>query len=82
MNDGNPNQIKEAGSLLVEAVVDQADSTLNEAKNMITDKMKCIQEKACEAQKCTENYVKDNPWKTIGLAIGVGYILRLICQRR
>jgi len=34
------------------------------------------------AAKATENYVKDNPWKAIGIAAAAGFVLRILVTRR
>jgi ElaB/YqjD/DUF883 family membrane-anchored ribosome-binding protein len=38
--------------------------------------------KAKEAAKATDRYVHENPWKTVGIAGGVGLLIGMLISRR
>ncbi|QSI76453.1 MULTISPECIES: YqjD family protein [Niveibacterium] len=38
--------------------------------------------KAKEVAKATDNYVHENPWQSIGIAAGVGFLVGLLAGRR
>jgi ElaB/YqjD/DUF883 family membrane-anchored ribosome-binding protein len=38
--------------------------------------------KAKVAAKATDDYVHENPWKSIGIAAGVGFLLGMLVSRR
>jgi ElaB/YqjD/DUF883 family membrane-anchored ribosome-binding protein len=41
-----------------------------------------MEEKARTAARTTDDYVRDNPWRAVGIAAGVGFLLGLIGRRR
>lgn len=55
--------------------LDIAKTRLAEAENMLRGK-------GAEAQRATEFYVQEHPWKAVGIASGVGFLLGLLVNRR
>ncbi len=41
-----------------------------------------VRERAEEAIATTEAYVQQNPWQSVGIAAGVGFLLGLLASRR
>ena len=41
-----------------------------------------VVEKTKAAARATDDYVHDNPWKAVGVAAGVGFLLGLLVNRR
>jgi ElaB/YqjD/DUF883 family membrane-anchored ribosome-binding protein len=56
-------------------LLDIASKKLHEAQNSVIDSAK-------QASDCTETYVKENPWRAIGAAAGVGLLIGVILGRR
>ncbi len=53
----------------------KARASLAEAQAVVIDKAK-------EVGHATDDYVKDNPWKSVGIAAGVGFVVGLLIGRR
>lgn len=56
-------------------LLDIASKKLHEAQNSVIDSAK-------EASDCTEVYVKENPWRAIGVAAGIGLVIGFMAARR
>ena len=58
------------------------ESNLKAAK----DRLRHIEETAIETTKtavrATDNYVHENPWRAIGVAVGIGAVIGLLLNRR
>lgn len=57
-------------------------ATLSQAKTGLIDAQAAVVDKAKVAAKATDEYVHDNPWKSIGIAAGVGLLVGAIIGRR
>ncbi len=60
----------------------KAQATLSRAKDGLLDAQGAVIDKAKAAAKATDGYVHDNPWKSIGVAAGVGLLLGMLIGRR
>lgn len=56
-------------------LLEVASKKFHEAQNSVINSAK-------EASDCTEVYVKENPWRAIGTAVGVGLVIGMIVGRR
>nr|WP_315469692.1 DUF883 domain-containing protein [uncultured Undibacterium sp.] len=56
-------------------LLEVASKKLHEAQNSVINSAK-------EASDCTEVYVKENPWRAIGAAVGVGLVVGVLLGRR
>ena len=56
--------------------------TLANAKNGLIDAQAAVVDKAKAAAKATDGYVHENPWKSVGIAAGVGLLLGMLIGRR
>lgn len=56
-------------------VVDDAESLLRETSGLVG-------ERARDAARDTEHYVRRNPWQAVGIAAGVGLLLGVLISRR
>ena len=52
------------------------------AKGRILDLEEAAVAKAKEVAKATDTYVHENPWQSIGVAAGVGFLVGLLIGRR
>lgn len=55
---------------------------LKHAKARLTEVERAVVGKAKVAAKATDQYVHENPWKSIGIAAGVGLLLGMLISRR
>ena len=60
----------------------RVSATLSQAKNGLIEAQAAVVDKAKVAAKATDEYVHDNPWKSIGIAAGVGLLIGAIIGRR
>ena len=59
----------------------RAEESLRAAKARLAKQEGAVITKTKEAAKAAEDYVRDNPWKTVGIAAGVGFVLCLLAIR-
>jgi len=55
---------------------------LAEAKVQLADAETALIDKAKQAGRVADDYVHDNPWRSVGIAAGVGLIVGLLIGRR
>jgi|SRR6266571_1833313 ElaB/YqjD/DUF883 family membrane-anchored ribosome-binding protein len=58
------------------------EQTLSNAKNDLVRLEETVVEKTKEAAKATDEYVKENPWKSVGLGAAVGVVIGLLIARK
>ena len=58
------------------------ESTLKTAKGELLHLEQTVVEKAKDAARTTDEYVKDHPWKSVGLGACVGLIVGLLIGRK
>ena len=66
----------------VSAARERIQASLASAKVKLGEAERAAVEKAKEAAKATDEYVHDNPWRAVGVAAGVGFVLGLLIGRR
>jgi len=78
---------------VMRSTADQAGESVAEARNRVLSRLqearaelaslqKLVVTKAKDASKATDEYVHENPWKSVGIAAGIGLILGLMVGRR
>jgi ElaB/YqjD/DUF883 family membrane-anchored ribosome-binding protein len=78
---------------VMRSTVDQADESTAEVRDRVLDLLqearaelailqKMAVTKAKKASKATDEYVHENPWKSVGIAAGIGLIIGLLVGRR
>lgn len=60
----------------------KTEESLRAARVRIAEAQSAIIAKTKEAAKATDEYVHENPWKSIGIAAGVGLVVGLLIGRR
>jgi ElaB/YqjD/DUF883 family membrane-anchored ribosome-binding protein len=60
----------------------RAEESLKAAKGRLAEEEAAVMAKAKAAAKATKDYVRANPWKTVGIAAAVGLILGILAARR
>lgn len=60
----------------------KAQQSISLAKERLTEIRADVYLKAKAAAKVTDVYVHDNPWRSVGFAAGVGFVIGLLTGRR
>ena len=55
---------------------------LRAARAKLADADAAIRDKAREAARATDDYVHENPWRSLGIAAGAGLVVGLLIGRR
>lgn len=71
----------QAGEKAVE-LRSKIQSRLADAKLQLADTQAALVEKARMAGRATDDYVHENPWRSVGIAAGVGLVIGLLIGRR
>lgn len=84
LNDAE-DLLKAAASSSGERAVElreKAMVSLRRAKDAMSDAQSAVVDKTKAVAKATDDYVHDHPWKAVGIAAAVGFVLGLIINRR
>lgn len=65
-----------------QAVRERIAANLKSVKAKLSETEQLVTEKAKVAVKATDEYVHDNPWQSIGVAAGIGFLIGLLVSRR
>jgi ElaB/YqjD/DUF883 family membrane-anchored ribosome-binding protein len=60
----------------------KAEESLRVVKARMSESQAALLVKTKEAAKATDVYVHENPWKSVGIAVGVGLVVGLLSGRR
>ena len=60
----------------------RAEDSLRQAKARLTQVEEEALKRARELADATEDYVRDNPWQSVGIAAGIGLVLGVLISRR
>jgi len=60
----------------------KAEESLRVVKARMSESQAALLVKTKEAAKATDVYVHENPWKSVGIAAGVGLVVGLLSARR
>jgi ElaB/YqjD/DUF883 family membrane-anchored ribosome-binding protein len=60
----------------------RVQATMAQAKTSLLETQAAVVDKAKAAARATDVYVHDNPWKSIGVAAGVGLLVGMLIGRR
>lgn len=52
------------------------------AKHSLAEAQEAVVLKAKAVGRATDDYVHDNPWRSVGVAAGVGFVIGLLIGRR
>ncbi len=55
---------------------------LTSARHSLADAQAAVAERTKQVARATDDYVHDNPWRSIGIAAGIGFIVGLLIGRR
>jgi ElaB/YqjD/DUF883 family membrane-anchored ribosome-binding protein len=71
----------QAGEKIQEARA-KAEDTVKQAKDRLDGMHRSATQRAKEAVGDAEDYVRSNPWKSVGIAAGIGLMLGLLFNQR
>jgi len=60
----------------------RAEDSLRQARARLTQVEEEALKRARELADATEEYVRDNPWQSVGIAAGIGLVLGVLISRR
>jgi ElaB/YqjD/DUF883 family membrane-anchored ribosome-binding protein len=60
----------------------KAEESLKAAKALLAEQEAAVMAKTKAAAKATEDYVRANPWKAMGIAAAAGLVLGMLATRR
>jgi len=66
----------------LQAVRARAEESLRQAKARLTEIEQEAIRRAKEIADATDEYVRDNPWQSVGIAAGIGLLLGVLLGRR
>lgn len=66
----------------IQEVRARAEESLRQAKVRLVEVEEEALRRAREVAEATEEYVRDNPWQSLGIAAGVGLVLGILITRR
>lgn len=66
----------------IQEVRARAEESLRQAKVRLTAAEEEALRRARELADATEEYVRDNPWQSVGIAAGIGLVLGILISRR
>lgn len=66
----------------IQEVRARAEESLRQAKVRVTEVEEEALRRARELADATEEYVRENPWQSIGIAAGIGLVLGILISRR
>ncbi|HAN56245.1 MAG TPA: DUF883 domain-containing protein [Betaproteobacteria bacterium] len=70
------------GGEALAAVRAKAEESLAIAKDKLADTQAALLERSKAAARATDDYVHENPWRSVGVAAGIGLVVGLLIGRR
>ena len=61
---------------------EKVQESLRRAKVKLAEAEEILIDRGKQAARYTDEYVHDNPWKAVGIAAGVGFLIGLLTGRR
>ena len=74
--------LAEQGSSISDSVRERIGANLKGVKEKLQETEALVSDQAKAAAKATDEYVRENPWQSIGIAAGVGFLVGLMISRR
>lgn len=71
----------QAGEKMAELRARLQDHLAN-ARHSLAEAQAAVAERTRQVARATDDYVHDNPWRAIGIAAGIGFIIGLLIGRR
>jgi ElaB/YqjD/DUF883 family membrane-anchored ribosome-binding protein len=65
-----------------EALKAQASEAVRKVGETINDQANVLRDTAASARYNTQDFIENNPWQSVAIAAGVGFLLGVIIARR
>jgi ElaB/YqjD/DUF883 family membrane-anchored ribosome-binding protein len=65
-----------------EALKAQASEAVRKVGETINDQANVLRDTAASARYNTQDFIENNPWQSVAIAAGVGFLLGVIVARR
>jgi ElaB/YqjD/DUF883 family membrane-anchored ribosome-binding protein len=66
----------------VAAARERVQASLASARAKLVDAERVLVDRTREAAKVTDEYVRENPWRAVGIAAAAGFVLGVLIGRR
>jgi ElaB/YqjD/DUF883 family membrane-anchored ribosome-binding protein len=66
----------------IQEVRARAEESLRQAKVRLTEVEEEAMRRAREVADATDEYVRENPWQSVGIAAGIGLVVGMLLARR
>jgi ElaB/YqjD/DUF883 family membrane-anchored ribosome-binding protein len=66
----------------VAAAREKIQDSLHRAKVKLAEAEEVVIDKTKQAARVTDEYVHEHPWKAVGIAAGIGFVIGLLIGRR
>jgi ElaB/YqjD/DUF883 family membrane-anchored ribosome-binding protein len=76
------SDIASDGGQMAKDLRQKLTENLQNVKAKLIETEELVTEKAKFAAKATDDYVRENPWQSIGVAVGVGFLVGMLVSRR
>jgi ElaB/YqjD/DUF883 family membrane-anchored ribosome-binding protein len=76
------NDIASDGGQMAKDLRQKLTENLQNVKAKLIETEELVTEKAKFAAKATDDYVRENPWQSVGVAAGVGFLIGMLVSRR
>jgi ElaB/YqjD/DUF883 family membrane-anchored ribosome-binding protein len=65
-----------------DALKSQASEAVRKVSESITDQANVLRDTAASARYNTQDFIENNPWEAVAIAVGIGFLLGVIVARR
>jgi len=65
-----------------EVLKTQASEAVRKVSETITEQANVLRDTAATARYNTQDFIENNPWQAVAIAVGVGFLLGVIVARR
>ncbi len=66
----------------VEALKAQASEAVRKVSESLNDQAQILRDTASTARYNTQEFIENNPWQSVAIAAGIGFLLGVIVARR
>jgi ElaB/YqjD/DUF883 family membrane-anchored ribosome-binding protein len=70
------------GAGKTQALRDKVQENLKQARGYLQDIEETVVDKSKVAARATDEYVHENAWRTVGIAVGVGILIGMLLRNR
>ena len=74
--------VKDEGNSKIEDVKSKLSSQYDVAREKFGELQSTVQDGAKAAMTTTDDYVRSNPWRAVGIAAGIGALIGFLASRR